>query len=224
MMDLTAASGPEVFLETSDQELVQRCKEGDRQAYKQLVERYQRRVFAIAMGVLKHPEDAMDATQEAFVKVYRKIGQFKGDSSFYTWLYRIVVNLCIDHRRKHGRFKGVEYDDRIGREEDSVNGVQLSGNTRQMHPGHAFAQQELAQALDEALNTLSENHRTIILLREVDGLSYEEIAEVMDCHLGTVMSRLHHARKNLQKALKPYLEASGSTLAEQAGAGVRKRS
>lgn len=223
-MDLTAASGPEVFLETSDQELVRRCKEGDRQAYRLLVERYQRRVFAVAMGVLKNPEDAMDATQEAFVKVYRKIGQFKGDSSFYTWLYRIVVNLCIDHRRKHGRFKGVEYDDRIGRDEDSVTGVQISGNTRQMHPGHAFHQQELAKALEEALGALSENHRTIILLREVDGLSYEEIADVMGCHLGTVMSRLHHARKNLQKALKPYLEASGSPLAEQAGAGVRKRS
>lgn len=177
------------------------------------------------MGVLKNPDDAMDATQEAFVKVYRKIGQFKGDSSFYTWLYRIVVNLCIDHRRKHGRFKGVEYDDRIGRDDDDgVQPLQLSGNTRQMHPGHAFQQKELAKALDEALGTLSENHRTIILLREVDGMSYEEIAEVMDCHLGTVMSRLHHARKNLQKALKPYLEASGSHLADQAGAGVRKRS
>ena len=91
-----------------------------------------------------------------------------------------------------------------------------------MHPGAAFESEELGKVLNDALAKLSENHRQILILREVEGMSYEDIAESVGCHLGTVMSRLHHARKNLQKTLKPYLEASGSTLSSRAGAGVRK--
>ncbi len=211
----------EAGLEGTDQELVARCKDGDQQAFRVLVERYQRKAYGIAIGMLRNPDDAMDAAQEAFVKVFRNIHGFKGDSSFYTWLYRIVVNVCIDHCRKHGKMKAVEYDETFKRRDESVAVMPLQGNTRQMHPGNSFEQGELGEVLSAALETLSENHRSIILLREVEGLSYEEIAEVMDCHLGTVMSRLHHARKNLQTALRPYLEASGNPLARRAGAGVR---
>lgn len=208
----------------TDQELVARCQAGDRTAFRSLVERYQRRAYAIALGMLKQPDDAMDATQEAFVKVFKRIDGFKGDSSFYTWLYRIVVNVCIDHCRKHGRVKPVEYDDGVARDDELDAPLPLSANVDALHPGKALHNAELRDALDAALEKLSPNHRTIILLREVEGLSYEEIAQVCDCHLGTVMSRLHHARKNLQKALKPYLEATGNPLAAQAGAGVRRRS
>jgi len=209
-------------LEPSDHEIVARCKRGDRRAFQLLVERYQRRVYGIAIGMLRKPEDAMDATQEAFIKVFRKLGDFKGDSSFYTWLYRIAVNACIDHCRKRARARTVEYDDGVARTEVEA-AVPLSGNTRPMHPGHALQNAELNEALAAALEQLSENHRTVILLREVDGLSYEEIADVMECQIGTVMSRLHHARKNLQMALKPFLEANADPLAAQAGAGVRKQ-
>jgi RNA polymerase sigma-70 factor (ECF subfamily) len=208
----------------TDQELVAQVQAGDRKAFRTLVERYQRRAYAIAVGLLKSPDDAMDATQEAFVRVFTRIGGFKGDSSFYTWFYRIVVNVCIDHCRKHGRFKGVEYDDAVAHESDGEAPLPVTGNIDLLHPGRAVQNAELRAALDRALDTLSTNHRTIILLREVEGLSYEEIAEVCELHLGTVMSRLHHARKNLQIALKPYLEATGSRLADQAGEGVRRRS
>lgn len=209
-------------LEPTDNELVTRCQRGDQRAFQQLVERYQKRAFGIAVGMLRNSDDAMDAAQEAFVKVFRNIAGFKGDSSFYTWLYRIVVNVCIDHCRKHGKMKPVEYDETFRRRDEAEGVLPLTGNTKSMHPGAAFDQQELGAALQAAIDGLSENHRAIILLREVEGLSYEEIAEAMDCHLGTVMSRLHHARKNLQKALKPYLESSGSHLADKAGAGVRQ--
>ncbi len=217
------ASAAEVFLEPTDDELVARCQAGDQGAFRPLVEKYQRRAYGIAYGMLRNPDDAMDAAQVAFIKVFRNIGGFKGDSSFYTWLYRIVVNACIDHIRKHRKMRPVEYDETFRRRDEAVTVVPLSGNTRPMTPGFSVENEQLGQALEVALDQLSENHRTIILLREVEGLSYEEIAEVMDCHLGTVMSRLHHARKNLQKALKPFLEASGSHLADRAGEGVRRR-
>jgi RNA polymerase sigma-70 factor, ECF subfamily len=211
-------------LELTDDELVAQSRAGDERAFRALVEKYQRRAYGIALGILRNPEDAMDASQNAFIKVFRNLHGFKGDSSFYTWLYRIVVNVCIDHCRKHGKMKPVEYDETFRRRDEAAVVVPLSGNTKPMHPGAKFENDELRAQLNKALGELSENHRSIIVLREVEGLSYEEIAEVMDCHLGTVMSRLHHARKNLQKALKPYLEASDSHLADQAGAGVRKRS
>ncbi|MCB9522630.1 MAG: sigma-70 family RNA polymerase sigma factor [Myxococcales bacterium] len=207
-------------MELTDQELVARSQTGDRKAFSELVARYQRRAYGIAMGVLRNPDDAMDAAQDAFVKVYRNINGFKGDSSFYTWLYRIVVNVCIDKIRKNRRARNVEYDD-TWRRSDEAAVDPLVGNTRPMHPGAAHDSKELNGVLKEALSQLSDNHRTIILLREVDGLSYEEIAEVMECHIGTVMSRLHHARKNLQKALKPYLEEAGNPMADKAGEGVR---
>ncbi|MCA9525602.1 MAG: sigma-70 family RNA polymerase sigma factor, partial [Myxococcales bacterium] len=161
-------------MELTDQELVARCQRGDHRAFRVLVDKYQRRAYGIAIGVLRNPEDARDAAQEAFIKVFRNIDGFKGDSSFYTWLYRIVVNVCIDHFRKNRRVRNVEYDETFKRR-DEMEQVPLSGNTRAMHPGVALETQELNGVLAEALATLSENHRTIILLREVEGLSYEEI-------------------------------------------------
>ncbi|MCA9541039.1 MAG: sigma-70 family RNA polymerase sigma factor [Myxococcales bacterium] len=209
-------------MDATEEEIIARCQRGDRAAFQLLVARYQRRAYGIAYGMLRNSDDAMDAAQDAFVKVLRNIHGFKGESSFYTWFYRIVVNVCIDHCRKHRKFKNVEYDDTYKRRDESDGVAPLVGNTRPLHPGFSFENDELGQVLNAALDTLTENHRTIILLREVEGLSYEEIAETMDCHLGTVMSRLHHARKNLQKALKPYLDAAGNPLGDRAGAGVRK--
>ncbi|MEE2786615.1 MAG: sigma-70 family RNA polymerase sigma factor [Myxococcota bacterium] len=209
--------------EQSESEIIERCKNGDRKAFGVLVARYQRRAYGIAYGMLRSREDALDAAQNAFVKVFRSIGSFKGDSSFYTWFYRIVVNVCIDHCRKKSRMRSVEYDDTYKRKDESAGVMSLVGNTRGMHPGASLDRVELNKVLNDALGKLSEDHRTIILLREVEGLSYEAIAESVGCHLGTVMSRLHHARKNLQKALKSYLDASGNPLLDRAGEGVRKK-
>ena len=192
--------------EETDKNLVKRAKNGDDHAFRLLVDRYQRKVYSIAFGVVRNREDALDITQDAFLKVHRNLPNFKGDSSFYTWLYRIVVNLGIDHVRKSGRFQNVDYDDTFKREEhvDSAQAA-LSPSRLDTNPAKNISRKELAKQMQLALSTLSPNHRTAILLREVQGLSYEEMAETMGVSKGTVMSRLHHARKNMQSALKGYL-------------------
>ena len=191
-----------------DYELILRAQTGDKRAFKMLVERYQKRAFGIAYGMLRNHDDALDASQEAFVRVYRNLDRFKGDSAFYTWFYRIVVNVCIDHCRKHGKVRKLEYDETYRRRDEAELPMEVIGNTRDMRPDVSFEQSELGDAIALALEKLSENHRTIILLREVEGLSYDEIAEAVDCNIGTVMSRLHHARKHLQKLLKEYADSS----------------
>ena len=192
-----------------DLELINRAKNGDKRAFKMLVERYQKRAFGIAYGMLRNKEDALDASQEAFVRVYRNLDRFKGDSAFYTWFYRIVVNVCIDHCRKHGKVRKLEYDETYRRRDEAQLATSVSGNTRDMRPDVSLEQSELGEAIKEALDKLSETHRTVILLREIEGLSYDEIADSTQCNIGTVMSRLHHARKNLQSHLKDYAESQG---------------
>ncbi len=192
--------------EETDRNLVVRAQNGDETAFRLLVERYQRKVYSIAFNVVRNPEDAMDLTQDAFIKVHRNLAAFQGSSSFYTWLYRIVVNLGIDHNRKHNRFQSVDYDDRLGRDDDEIEGDgSILPSTLDTNPARTLSRKELAEQMQRALDSLSEKHRTAIILREVQGLSYEEMAEVMQCNKGTVMSRLHHARKNMQAALSPYV-------------------
>ncbi len=211
-------------MDLTDQELVARCQAGKNEAFKALVERYQQRAYRIAYGILHQSDDAMDAAQEAFIKVYQNIDNFRGESSFYTWLGRIVTNICIDTIRKRKRSQAVAFDEKISPPSD-VGDQNLIGNMRETQPGASIERKDLNKALNEALSLLSEAHRTTILLRDVDGLSYEEIAEVMQCHVGTVMSRLHYARKNLQISLRPYLKATGAeSMAEHAGEGVRRSS
>ncbi|MCC7538832.1 MAG: sigma-70 family RNA polymerase sigma factor [Deltaproteobacteria bacterium] len=190
-----------------DRQLVRRAQQGDRKAFQVLVVRYQRRAYAVAFGIVKNRQDALDVLQEAFIKVHRYIGSFQGTSSFYTWLYRIVVNLAIDHKRKEPRGRGTEFDERVGRDEAEVAGdgsllpKVLGGN-----PGKVMARKELMQKLEEAMEQLPPYHRAVILMREIEGLSYEEMAKALDVPKGTIMSRLFHARRKLQEALGPYLE------------------
>jgi RNA polymerase sigma-70 factor (ECF subfamily) len=165
-------------------------------------------------------DDAQDMVQEAFVRAYKGLERFELGSSFIAWFSKIVVNVCIDYYRKQKKRRSVEYDDTYHRRDESAE-HSLVGNTRELQPHRRMEREELSEALEQALNLLSENHRTIMILREIDGLSYEEIAETMDCSIGTVMSRLHHARKKLQEKLRPYLKSIGAThLAERAGDGV----
>lgn len=194
------------MVEDGDFELVARVQEGDRDAFKELVERYQRKVYSICYGMLKNPDDSLDVSQEVFIKVYRYIEKFNRESSFYTWLYRITVNMCIDHIRKNSRAKKVEYDDRLSHDGDTEGDDMLLPSTMGINPDRVYGRKELRQKMAEALETLSEKHRTILVLREVEGLTYEELADVLNISKGTVMSRLYHARRYFQAALSEYLQ------------------
>jgi len=184
-----------------DRSLVRAAQGGDAQAFRALVERYQRRVYQLALGMLKDADEAMDITQETFVRVHRYLPSFKGDSSFFTWTYRIATNLCLDAARKRGRTERVELDESDAEIEAQMDppSAALAG------PHRAALNAELKSKIDEALDTLSENHRAILLLREVEGLSYEELARTLGIRKGTVMSRLFHARLKMQRKLREYL-------------------
>lgn len=189
-----------------DRELVGRVQDGDESAFRELFDRYHRRAFAVAFGVVKNKQDALDVVQEAFIKVHKHIQSFQGSSSFYTWLYRIVMNLSIDHVRRSKKSKDMDYDDRVRRNEDDIAGDGtllpriLDGN-----PSKTVMRRELSEVIQKALDELPEYHRAVILLREVEGLSYEEMAELLKVPKGTIMSRLFHARKKMQSSLAEYL-------------------
>lgn len=195
-----------------DLTLVKRVKSGDQRAFRVLVERYQRKVYAVALGMLKDKEEAMDVSQEAFVKVYKYLDHFKGDSSFYTWLYRITVNICIDVIRKRGgssRGEDVEFDETLAHDTAEAQ-IGALGSRLGTNPQKSALRRELADKILEALDQLPEKHRAILLLREIEQLSYEDIARALEIPKGTVMSRLFHARAKAQKILSEYLELDES--------------
>jgi RNA polymerase sigma-70 factor (ECF subfamily) len=190
-----------------DDDLVQRIQAGDSGAFRALFDKYHRRAFAVAMGVVKNEQDALDAVQEAFVKVHKNIHKFEGSSSFYTWLYRIVMNVSIDHVRKSSRRKSVDFDERSAQQQHDLAGHGAPGpGLANANPGKAALQRELGEAILAALQELPDHHRAVIVLREIEGMSYEEMAQALDVPKGTVMSRLFHARKKMQASLAPYLE------------------
>ncbi len=198
-------------LATDDLTLVKRVRSGDQRAFKLLVERYQRKVYAIALGMLKDKEEAMDVSQEAFVKVFKYLEHFKGDSSFYTWLYRITTNICIDviRRRNSGRGEQVEFDESIQHDLGEAQ-IGALGSRLGTNPQKSALRRELAEKIQEALQQVPEKHRAILLLREVEGLSYEDLARTLDIPKGTVMSRLFHARAKVQEILREYLDLDES--------------
>ena len=196
-----------------DHDLVQRVQAGDTAAFRALFDKYHRRAFAVAMGVVKNEDDALDAVQVAFVKVHKNIHKFEGSSSFYTWLYRIVMNVSIDHVRRTSRRKNLDFDERALHEESQVAGDgALVPSVTNANPGKAALRRELGTAIQAALQELPEHHRAVIVLREIEGMSYEEMAQTLDIPKGTVMSRLFHARKKMQASLAPYL--SGEAVSE----------
>jgi RNA polymerase sigma-70 factor (ECF subfamily) len=186
-----------------DRELVERCQGGDKNAFRQLFVRYHRRAYGLALGVVHNPDTALDVVQEAFLKAHKHIDSFEGSSSFYTWLYRIVMNVAIDQLRKQQRSPVVDYDEAVAhKDEEALAGDEpilprlLAGN-----PAKELQRKEIREKIQEALGRLSPNHRAVLVMRELDGLSYEEMAKVMKCSKGTIMSRLFHARRNMQKHL-----------------------
>ncbi|MFM7736987.1 MAG: sigma-70 family RNA polymerase sigma factor [Alphaproteobacteria bacterium] len=192
-------------VERADADLVREAAQGDREAFRELVERYQRRVLGVVMGMLHDRDAALDVTQEAFIKAYRSIGSFKGDASFYTWIYRIAVNLSIDWQRREWRRPIAEAPRGTSGEapvEDAID--RIGDESPGADPFLATRDRQLRERVREAIEELTPDHKAVILLREVEGLSYDEISRVMQCSKGTVMSRLHYARKKLQKRLQEF--------------------
>ena len=172
---------------------------GDNNAYSVLVKKYQRRMYMVALGVVRNENDAIEMVQETFLKAYKALGGFKYNAGFYSWLYRILMNLCIDHIRKNNKAELREFDEKFA--QDSKNSLAEALGCFKDDPFERASRAELSKMLNEALNTLTVKHRTIIVLREVEGMSYQEIAEILEIGIGTVMSRLFHARKTLQEIL-----------------------
>ena len=192
---------------TDDLTLVKRVRSGDQRAFKLLVERYQRKIYAVALGMLKDKEEARDVSQEAFVKVYKYLDHFKGDSSFYTWLYRITANICIDALRRRSAAHGdpVELDEGAMMDTAEAN-IGALGSRLGTNPQKSALRKELAEKIQQALEQVPEKHRAILLLREIEGMSYEDLSRTLKIPKGTVMSRLFHARAKVQKILSEYLE------------------
>jgi RNA polymerase sigma-70 factor (ECF subfamily) len=180
-----------------DRRLIEQAQAGDGHAFRALVERHQRRVFAIALGLVRDEQDAREIAQEAFLRVHKGLAQFHGGSSFFTWLYRIVTNLSIDLMRKPSRR---EAELHFALEIDDGDSPLLPQST-DADPYDVVRRSELSHRIARALEALPPYHRGVILMREVEGMSYEEMAEAMQVSKGTIMSRLFHARKKLQRAL-----------------------
>jgi RNA polymerase sigma-70 factor (ECF subfamily) len=180
-----------------DRHLIRRAQGGDADAFRLLVERHQRRVFAIALGLVRDEQDAREIAQEAFLRVYKGLPQFHGGSSFFTWLYRIVTNLSIDLMRKPSRREAELHFALEAEDTDSP----LVPHASDADPFDVVRRGQLSLRIQRALEALPPYHRGVILMREVEGMSYEEMAEAMQVSKGTIMSRLFHARKKLQRAL-----------------------
>ena len=192
-------------MEPDDRKLVEDARRGDPTAFKELVTRHQRRAFAVALGMVHDPDDARDICQEAFLKVHKSLATFEGDAQFFTWLYRIVVNLAIDHLRKR-RGQKVEFDDAQANDEPDDAGI--TPHRTGFDPARALQDKELRNQILAALDKLTPAHRAVLVMREVEGLSYQEMAETMKCSIGTIMSRLFHARKKMQQMLIAYRKAA----------------
>jgi len=187
-------------------------------AFRKLVDRHQRRAFAIAVGLVRDENDAREIVQEAFLRVYRGLDTFEGGSSFFTWLYRIVTNLSIDLMRKPGR-RSAELDEQRNVADDAEGELALVSRIDGSDPVDVVRRKEISARIQAALDALPPYHRAVILMREVEGLSYEEMAEAMAVSKGTIMSRLFHARQKMQKALADVYAEQGYKPAMSAEAG-----
>jgi len=210
-MNRPKEGGPPANL--NDEALVSATLRGDRNAYRQLVERYQGRLLRVAFDIVQNPSDAEDVVQESFVKAFLSLDKFKNQSSFYTWLHRITFNMAVDLQRKNQRRGGqhFEYKEDFdvlnnirgpNSESKDREGVPLSQGLE--GPQEALLRKETGRKIEQVFSRLSDEHRAVITLREIDGLDYEEIAAALGVPRGTVMSRLFYARKALQEALREF--------------------
>lgn len=190
-------------MDNDDAALIERCRAGDVAAFEPLVEKYRQRIWRLAYNILRDREEAWDVAQEAFIRAYQALPSFRGQSAFYTWLYRIVMNVAADRARSRGARSRAFGTERVPEEDwDRVLPDQNPGDEA---PDAAAARREQRRKIERALEALPEHHRRIVVLSDLEGLSYREIAETLEIPMGTVMSRLHNARKRLRDALKPLL-------------------
>jgi len=195
---------PERKLEAdADLAIVRRVQAGDVAAFDVLIGKYRERVLGIVYNMTSNREDAADLTQDAFIKAFQSIQRFQGQASFFTWLYRIAVNSTLSHLRKN-RLRSFFSLESI-REEDPVSREVIDALTDKSGAGRDTFVRELQEKLNDAMQKLSINHRTVVTLFEIDGLSHQEIADVVGCSVGTVRSRLHYAKQLLQAELQSYL-------------------
>jgi RNA polymerase sigma-70 factor (ECF subfamily) len=192
-------------VDVSELDLVKQCQAGNTEAFDQLVTRYRTRVFAMIYNMVHNEQDAWDLAQDSFVKAWKSIGRFRGRSSFYTWIYRIVMNVTIDWlRKKQVKGAGAEFNDAIQLKE--IEPASRTLPKADPLPHERMEQSEIRTRIDNAIAQLSPEHRAVILMKEIEEMQYHEIAEALGCSIGTVMSRLFYARKKLQNLLKDVYE------------------
>src|SRR5918911_3992517 len=191
--------------DVSELDLVKRCQAGDSEAFDELVVRYRTRVFGMIYNMVHSEQDAWDLAQDSFLKAWKSIKRFRAQSSFYTWIYRIVMNVTIDWlRKKQVKGGGAEFDDSIQlREIDPASKTVPKADAL---PYKQMERQEIRARIDAAIQQLSPEHRAVILMKETEDMQYHEIAEALGCSIGTVMSRLFYARKKLQSLLRDVYE------------------
>lgn len=208
MAEASAAnSAPaEAPAQPDDLALVRRAQGGDAAAYDELVRRYQRQIYGVIYHMTSHHEDANDLTQEAFVKAWQALKSFKGDSSFFTWLYRIAVNRTLNHLKQRKFRDGKHAMSLNDLDVEAEHHPDLVALVSDKTPRRDVALEELKEKLNAALQRLSENHRIVVTLHDVQGLPHDEIAKVLNCNTATVRTRLFYARQQLQGILSDYLK------------------
>src|SRR6266478_9768005 len=191
--------------DVSETDLVKRCQAGDTEAFDELVTRYRTRIFGMIYNMVHNEQDAWDLAQDSFVKAWKSIKRFSGRSSFYTWIYRIVMNVTIDWlRKKQVKGVGAEFDDAI--QAKQIDPASRTAPKADALPYETMQRTEIRARIDNAIAQLSPEHRAVILMKEIEEMQYHEIAEMRGCSIGTVMSRLFYARKKLQNLLRDVYE------------------
>ena len=191
--------------DVSELDLVKRCQAGQTEAFDELVVRYRTRIYGMIYNMVHNEQDAWDLAQDSFVKAWNSIKRFRGQSSFYTWIYRIVMNVTIDWlRKKQVKGAGTEFDDAIQLKE--IEPASRTVPKPDALPYERMERSEIRAQIDNAIAQLSPEHRAVILMKETEDMQYHEIAEALGCSIGTVMSRLFYARKKLQNLLRDVYE------------------
>ncbi|HYE31786.1 MAG TPA: sigma-70 family RNA polymerase sigma factor [Methylomirabilota bacterium] len=188
------------YANAADEQLVKAAQKGDMAAFEELVARHRDKVYARAFSMLRNEDEAVDVSQEAWVKAWQRLVQFQGDSSFATWMTRIVINLCLDQLRKNKRVRA----ESIEKLDEELGGVERQMPVVNPNPTAGLEREELRARIDKALGQLSHEHRTVLVLHEFEDLEYKAIAKRMGCSIGTVMSRLFYARRKMATLLASF--------------------